>query len=217
MGGCVWPVSWLTSLALRMILSPIFKPISLRWETTRRRWKTAGVAPCTQWSLNEPFRLLDCAETERQLAHTLQISVPEQNHPMTSYSLEEFPKFVRLPASRDALRGLTRELLTLSGRANPLYVPVIFEYEKIVALLARRKTRRIAQRLAVARATREQINRTMQGIDDYMNWFEATQARTASGAFRDYLKAAKLALEPTPRRHDPISVYLDVLEAQSGN
>ena len=170
-----------------------------------------------QWSFSEPFRLLDCAETERQLARTLQISVQEQDHPETNYSLEEFPKFVRLPASRDALRGLTRELLTLSGRANPLYVPVIFEYEKIVALLTRRKTRRIAQRLAVARATREQISRTMQGIDDYMNWFEATQARTASGAFRDYLKAAELALEPAPRRHDPISVYLDALEAQSGN
>ena len=155
-------------------------------EAVEKSWRRA----VTQWSLNEPFRLLDCAETERQLARTLQISVPEQNHPMTSYSLEEFPKFVRLPASRDALRGLTRELLTLSGRANPLYVPVIFEYEKIVALLARRKTRRIAQRLAVARATREQISRTMHGIDDYMNWFEATQARTASGAFHDYLKAA---------------------------
>ena len=170
-----------------------------------------------QWSSNEPFQLLDCAETERQLARTLRLSVREKDQPIANYTLEEFPKFVRLSSSGDAFRGLTRELLVLSGRANPLYVPVIFEYKKIVGLLARRKTRRIAQRLAGARAMREEISRTMEGIEDYMNWFEATQSRTASGAFRDYFKAAELAPESKPRRHDPISVYLDSLAARLGN
>jgi hypothetical protein len=50
-----------------------------------------------------------------------------------------------------------------------------------------------------------------------MNWYEATQSRSASGAFREYMKAAELSLERERRRHDPISVYLDALEAQLEN
>jgi len=46
-----------------------------------------------------------------------------------------------------------------------------------------------------------------------MNWYEATQAKTASGAFRDYLHAADRS-EEAPRRHDALSVYLDALETQ---
>jgi hypothetical protein len=177
-------------------------------KATEKTWRHS----VAQFSLNEPFQLLDCGETERQLVGTLHVAVSERDRPMTNYSLEEFPKFISLPASREALKGLTRDLLALSGRANPLYVPVIFEYDKIAALLARRKTKRITERLAVARAMREEIGRTMQEIDDYMNWFEATQFRTASGAFSDYLKAAEFALDAKLRRHDPISVYLDAFE-----
>jgi hypothetical protein len=50
-----------------------------------------------------------------------------------------------------------------------------------------------------------------------MNWFEATQQQTQSGAFAEYMKAAELAMERQPRRRDPISVYLDALEAQMQN
>jgi hypothetical protein len=49
-----------------------------------------------------------------------------------------------------------------------------------------------------------------------MNWFEATKASGPSGAFLDYMKAAEASARPEPRR-DPISVYLDVLEAQFQN
>ena len=57
----------------------------------------------------------------------------------------------------------------------------------------------------------------MRKINDYMNWFEATKSRGPSGAFADYLKAADAVSEPEPRRRDPISVYLDVLETQFQN
>ena len=83
-----------------------------------------------------------------------------------------------------------------------------------MARLLRKKTKGISQRLANARSTREHLSRQMNAIGDYMNWFEATQARTSSGTFREYLRAAEQALEPEPRRHDPISVYLDALETQ---
>jgi hypothetical protein len=51
----------------------------------------------------------------------------------------------------------------------------------------------------------------MGDIDDYMNWFEATQMESQSGAFSDYLKAANQSQLSAPRRRDPLSVYLDAL------
>ena len=51
-------------------------------------------------------------------------------------------------------------------------------------------------------------------IDDYMNWFEATQTENQSGVFSDYLKAANQSQVAATRRRDPLSVYLDALEDQ---
>jgi hypothetical protein len=51
----------------------------------------------------------------------------------------------------------------------------------------------------------------MGEIDDYMNWFEATQMQRQSGVFNDYLKAATQSEVPPPRRRDPLSIYLDAL------
>jgi hypothetical protein len=47
-----------------------------------------------------------------------------------------------------------------------------------------------------------------------MNWYEATKADTASGAFISYLRTAGQSDELRSRRRDPISVYLDALEEQ---
>ena len=38
-----------------------------------------------------------------------------------------------------------------------------------------------------------------------------------SGTFIDYLRSADESSEPQPRRRDPISVYLDVIEQQVQN
>jgi hypothetical protein len=51
----------------------------------------------------------------------------------------------------------------------------------------------------------------MAEIDDYINWFEATQMESQSGAFNDYLRAAHKSQISAPRRRDPLSVYLDAL------
>jgi hypothetical protein len=53
----------------------------------------------------------------------------------------------------------------------------------------------------------------MNDVDDYMNWFEATQLKTKSGIFSNYLKAVEEQRD-VPRRRDALSVYLDSFELQ---
>ncbi|MDQ6862150.1 MAG: hypothetical protein M3032_13475 [Verrucomicrobiota bacterium] len=163
---------------------------------------------------SERYRLLSSDETEQELTRIMHVELREKDHAIAAYTLEEFPQFVRVRAAAAALKQVREQLLLLSGRSNPLYRPIIAEYDKIVVELAHGKTKRLPARLAELRATREHLARRMSAIGDYMNWFEATQAHRASGAFREYMKAAELTAEREHHRHDAISVYLDAVEAQ---
>ena len=92
--------------------------------------------------------------------------------------------------------------------------PVVREYQEIAALLARGKLKRIIKRLARLEMTHTKLVTRMSDVDDYMNWFEATQSNRGSGVFADYLKTAGDSQIPAPRRRDALSVYLDSLAEQ---
>ena len=83
------------------------------------------------------------------------------------------------------------------------------DYE-LADLLAQGKTRRIAERLERVAKYRAVVEIQAREIDDYLNWYEGTQAKTISGAFTPVLAAD----EEQPRRRDPVSVYLDAIEMQ---
>jgi len=112
---------------------------------------------------------------------------------------------------------LSKKLLLLAARAHPVLRPIVQEYQQIAALLAAGKRKGLAERFARLKTTRADIVARMNDIDDYMNWFEATQSKTRSGIFADYLKAAGERRAPAPRRRDALSVYLDALEGQFQN
>jgi len=162
------------------------------------------------------FQLLSAKETEEKLAELLVLRMGHAGRER-NYRLEEFPKFIRDASSKLALARCSEDLRTLGARANPVYCPLLNEYERAATLLARGKTNGIAKQLVRLNAMRDEIASRVQKIDDYMNWFEATKPREASGAFADYLKAAELTAQPERRRRDSISVYLDVLETQFQN
>jgi len=190
-------------------LSQHFPGIGETAEQVEQTWR----AQVTRLAGRERHRLLGWEETERELAGVLRINLPNAKPPLV-YGLDEFPQFLREPGAEAELKRLQTELLLLSARADPLHRPIVAQYQQITARLLVRKTKKIPQRLAEMRSTREHLRRKMSAIEDYMNWFEATQANTASGAFREYLRAAELAQKPEVRRRDPISVYLDALETQ---
>ena len=108
---------------------------------------------------------------------------------------------------------MNQEYLLLSARAHPGYRLLVRECYDLTRLLARGKTKNVAARVGRLASYRSVIESQVRDVDDYMNWFEATQLKTMSGAFSDILKAAGETENESPRRRDPISVYLDSIEA----
>ena len=167
-----------------------------------------------QLSASERYRLLGIAETEQRLHHILEVRIAKKDGSSQTYQLEDFKEFIGAPTASRSFQRVAQELLLLTARANPIYRPIILEYQKAAALLASKKTKGIAAKLSQIKSLRGKAVARMSAIDDYLNWFEATQSRTQSGVFTEYMKAAELALEREPRRRDPISVYLDAIETQ---
>jgi len=163
------------------------------------------------------YQLLDFAESERRLDELFRVKISEANHPVKLISLGELAQRKASPNEKMALNQLGHDLLLFVAETNPVLLPIAGEYQQIAALLARGKRKRIAKRLSRLAVTRKQLAARMSDIDDYMNWFEATQMKSGSGNFTDYLKAADQSQLSAPKRHDPLSIYVDALEDQVEN
>jgi hypothetical protein len=163
------------------------------------------------------YQLLTFAESERRLDELLDVKISEANKPAKLVGLDELGQRKASPNEKMALNQLGHDLLSFVVEANPVLRPIAREYQEIVALLARGKRKRIAKRLSRLEVTHKQLAARMTDIDDYMNWFEATQMKSGSGNFTDYLKAVDQSQLSVPKRHDPLSVYVDALEDQVEN
>ncbi len=162
-------------------------------------------------------QLLTFAESERRLDELLRVKISQTNNPTKIAALDEFAQRKISPGEKMALSQLSRDLLVFVAQANPVLRPIVREYQQITALLTRGKRRAIAKRLSRLDITYKQLAARMSDIDDYMNWFEATQMNKGSGYFNDYLKAVNQSQLAPPNRRDPLSVYVDALEDQFEN
>lgn len=187
-------------------------PEAFGTESAEIRWEKQ----IARLSTDQPFQLLGIIETERMLAAKLRVKISQQGTEK-SYALEDFAAILKSKSGRKALDGLGQELSALATRANPIYAPIIAEYAEITTRVSRGRTLGIERRFERLRLARETLTAQMRQIDDYMNWFEATSLARPSGEFADYMQAAKRAMEPERTRRDPISVYLDAVEAQFDN
>ena len=175
-----------------------------------------------QLSLNrlkslQTFRLLTFAESEQRLDELLNVKISEPKKPEKVVRLEGLAQHKLSAGEKMALDQLKRDLLVLVPQTNPVLRPIGHEYQAIAALLARGKRRGVPKRLAHLEFTRQQLAARMTEIDDFMNWFEATQMNSGSGNFTGYLKAVNQSQLPAQRRRDPLSVYVDALEDQFGD
>ena len=160
------------------------------------------------------FQLLTVFETEKRLRELLETKIPDAIARSKTYSLEEIAETRRSKPRVGALQALSEEFLLLATRAHPVMRPVIGEYQHAASHLALNKKEGVDLRLARATITRARLLARMRSIDDYLNWFEATQSPKRSAAFGGYFKAAAEGDRKAPRRRDPLSIYLDALEEQ---
>ena len=162
----------------------------------------------------QSYQLLTFAETERHLDKLLRIKISDIGHLTKTVQLGDLSQRKISPVESAAVAAASQDLVLLAARANPILRPIVQEYQQIAALLTNGKRKGLTARLARVQTVRARLATCMSEIDDYMNWFEATQSKTKSGAFVDYLKAAQEQNEARPRRRDALSVYLDALEEQ---
>jgi hypothetical protein len=182
-------------------------------EEMERKWQSM-VARLRE---HQTYQFLTFAESERRLDELLQIKVSggsRNREPSKPADLNELARRKLSTDEKSAANQRSQDLLLLIASAHPVLRPVAREYQQIAARLARGKRGGIAKRLARLNFTRRDLATRMGEVDDYMNWFEATQMGSQSGAFNSYLKAASQSQVSTPRRRDPLSIYLDALEDQ---
>ncbi|MGI9113652.1 MAG: hypothetical protein ACR2FX_01225 [Chthoniobacterales bacterium] len=159
------------------------------------------------------FALFSFAETSQQLDQCLQQTVARDTGGKAPLTLARAIATPHSSIDKPAIRGLAQRLMLLAAHAHPLLRSVVVDYQIAAESLGRGQTRGLAKRLTTTAALRERISARMREVEDYMNWFEATQVRKPSGAFRDYVRAVE-AKDAATRRRDPLSVYLDALETQ---
>jgi hypothetical protein len=182
-------------------------------DDVEKKWRST----VARLSKRQTYQLLTFAESERRLDELLQIKVSDgsrnRGRPKPA-NLSELSRHKLSPEEKATINQMSQGLLLLVGTAHPVLRPVVREYQQIAVLLVRGKRRGMAKRVLYLDGTRKELAARMGDIDDYMNWFEATQMENQSGAFIDYLKAANQSQVSAPRRRDPLSVYLDALEDQ---
>jgi hypothetical protein len=170
-------------------------------------WK----ASLTQIANDQRFALFSFRDASQQLDECLYQNVgTEKDSPLV---LEEAVRAAPGKVDKLALRALGQRLMLLSAHAHPLLRSIVTDYQNAAEALMRGRSRGLTKRLVATARLRKRVAARMSEVDDYMNWFEATQSQAPSGTFRDYMHAAETG-EITPRRRDPLSVYLDAMEAQ---
>src|ERR1700730_6899235 len=167
-------------------------------------------ANVSKLSRSQKYELLTFAETERRLVELLAIKIPGASN---SRRLQDFLSGKLSPTEKTTLIRAAEELLLLAASANPAIRPIVTEYQDIAQRIAAGKRNGLRERLSRLNSTRTRLVARMNDVDDYMNWFEATQSKTRSEIFSDYLKTVEEQRDG-PRRRDALSVYLDSFELQ---
>ena len=158
--------------------------------------------------------LLTFSQTEEKLSSLLQTKFVGTGGRDKSLSFEDLCQKKPAPAQRLALQKFSQELMLLAAHANPVLRPVVQDYQQLAGQLALGKNRAVAARLVELKILRAKLSARMSEVDDYLNWFEATQLKTQSGLFEDYLNTSNPEVPSPAHRKDAYSAYLDAMEEQ---
>ncbi|EDY20361.1 hypothetical protein CfE428DRAFT_2285 [Chthoniobacter flavus Ellin428] len=203
-----WPQSDGDPMAL---LAKEFPTVASSPETLQKWW----MVNLARYAAADRFEGLTVTDTDKSLAALLQIEfVVDKKGTKKTFAVGDYTQFMKLPSSKTTLAARHAEVIALGTRANALLRPVLTDYEQIFAMLSRGKTRGVRDRLAKVEDYRTLVLKRTSDIADYLNWFEATQMKTMSGAFDNYLKTVDELSAEDKKQKGPIGQYLDQLEPE---
>jgi len=175
------------------------------------KWWLLSVA---RLASKEESGALNARQTEGRLDNILDIPVvvEGQNRKLT---LKDFKEIAKLPNREELLAPVKIRLLQLSGEASPMYGPILGEYDLVLTHLMAGRTKEIDVQLDKLEMFRKLVLERDEQIDDYLNWYEATQPSQRSQAFDGFIQEASRGPDRSPVvRDDSISLYLDAIERE---
>lgn len=180
-------------------------------ERSLAKWWALQMANMAEAPLTD---VLTVAETEAALAAAVRLSVRDADGMMSFQPLERHAMLAGLTNAEraEAVRAAEDALVRLSFRCFPSYRPLVADYQEILQDLATAKGRKLDERLAELAAIRERMSVRAARARDYLDWFEITRAREASGEFDDYLRVKEQLQQSRHGGDDPVSRYLDDLQ-----
>jgi hypothetical protein len=131
-----------------------------------------------------------------------------------SCSLHEYAKIVDREDRAEIIAATQAALLHLSVKAFPMHEGIVERYQQVLARLEGGRFRGIDEEIADLDEERAALLELVGKIDDYLNWYEVTQVKERSGAFRNYFWQMRSGRGGQIDRTDRISQYLDSLESE---
>ncbi len=153
---------------------------------------------------------LSVGETDRVLKSIFDLSIPiDPKKPGlgNASGAAALPVMAKGEGGPYLMRQKAAELLALEFRAHPLLKPVIAEYRNIASVLSQKPKKNLEKAIEENGKIHDLLLQRTGKVDDYMNWFEATQLDTLSGEFFEVTNPPA-----SERRSDPISRHLDAIE-----
>ncbi len=134
---------------------------------------------------------------------------------LQEFRLSDFDKFIDHPNLERDLNRNRQIIRELQAQGFPLYRSLARRYELLFGKILSGKKLGVAAEIRELRELQSKIDATLERVNDYMNYYEATQAPTSSDAFEGYREMReKLENASPPPRNDRISKYLDDLERE---
>ena len=175
-----------------------------------RLWRTQIAAMKTSARTD----LLTFSQTNEKLDELLQRKFETSESHAKSLSFEALCQKKLTSSQRSGLQKLAQELMLLATTANPALRPIVEDYQQLIAQAVLGKNHAVAGRLSELKILRTKLAARMSEVDDYMNWFEATQLETASGLFDNVRATAADPAGTIHHRKDAFSTYLDAMESE---
>lgn len=129
----------------------------------------------------------------------------------SSLPLEDFAAIWNRKDRDKIFQRTINQLNTVKAQAHPLYRPLFREYMAAVQLLIGGKQKSATERLVALSEQHAVILKQARAVESHMDWYEASQTKSYSGVFDDYLKLGDQIDRESRIRNDALSKYLDTL------